>query len=38
MVLKNKFPCGEELKNVVRKELLDRKYSESIINEWLDYI
>ena len=38
MVLKNKFPSGEELKNAVKKELYERQYSESIINEWLDYI
>ena len=38
MGLKNKFPSGEELKDVVKKELLERQYSESIINEWFDYI
>ena len=37
MRLKNKY-SGEELKNVVRKELYERQYSDSIINEWLDYI
>ena len=38
MALKNKFTNEEELKDAVKKELLDRQYSESIINEWLDYI
>ena len=34
MAFKNKFPNGQEqLKDAVRKELLDRQYSESIINE-----
>jgi len=37
MALKNKFH-GDQLMEAVRKELLDRQYSESIINEWLDYI
>ena len=37
MSLKNKFP-DEQLRDAVKKELLDRQYSESIINEWLDYI
>ena len=37
MGLKNKF-TNEELRNAIRKELLDRQYSESIINEWFDYI
>ena len=37
MTLKNKFP-DEQLRDAVKKELLDRQYSESIINEWLDYI
>jgi len=37
MRLKNKF-ADEELKEAVKKELFDRQYSESIINEWLDYI
>ena len=36
--LKNKFPSGEELRDAVKKELYERQYSESIINEWLDYI
>ena len=35
--LKNKF-SGDQLMTAVRKELLDRHYSETIINEWLDYI
>ena len=38
MGLKNKFSSGEELRNAVRKELYERQYSESIINEWLNYI
>ena len=38
MRLKNKFPCGEELKDAVKKELYERQYSESIINEWIEYI
>ena len=40
MGLKNKFPSGDQnkIKDAVRKELLDRQYSESIINEWLVYI
>ena len=38
MELKNKYPCGEELSDAVKKELYERQYSESIINEWLDYI
>ncbi len=37
MSLKNKFH-DEQLRDAVRKELLDRQYSETIINEWLDYI
>jgi len=37
MSLKNKF-SGDQLKDAVKKELLDRQYSETIINEWLDYI
>ena len=37
MGLKKKFN-DNELKDAARKELLDRQYSESIINEWLDYI
>ena len=39
MALKDKFPDDQEqLKDAVRKELLDRQYSETIINEWLIYI
>ena len=38
MGLKNKFPSGEELRDAVKKELYERQYSESIINEWIDYI
>ena len=39
LILKNKFASDQEqLRDAVRKELLDRQYSESIINEWLDYI
>ena len=37
MGLKNKF-TNEELRNAVKKELLDRQYKQSIINEWIDYI
>jgi len=37
MALKDKF-VEEELKKEVKKELLDRQYSETIINEWLTYI
>jgi hypothetical protein len=37
MALKDKF-SGDQLMMAVRKELLDRQYSETIINEWLDYI
>ena len=36
--LKNKFPSDEELRDADRKELLERKYSKTIINEWLNYI
>ena len=38
MGLKNKFASGEELRDAVKKELVERQYSESIINEWLEYI
>ncbi len=39
MTLKNKFPSDQDqLRDAVRKELLDRQYSETIINEWLNYI
>ena len=37
MVLKNNF-LEDQLMLVVKKELLERQYSESIINEWFDYI
>jgi Leucine-rich repeat (LRR) protein len=37
MSLKDKF-ADKELSDAVRKELQDRQYSETIINEWLDYI
>ena len=37
MSLKNKFH-DEQLRDTVRKELLDRQYSETVINEWLEYI
>ncbi len=35
--LKNKYN-DEHLKDAVKKELLERQYSEAIINEWLEYI
>ncbi len=35
--LKNKYN-DEQLKDAVKKELLERQYSEAIINEWLEYI
>jgi Leucine-rich repeat (LRR) protein len=38
MGLKNKFPSGDQLKEEVKKELLDRQYNELIINEWISYI
>jgi hypothetical protein len=39
MTLKNKFHKDQkQLKDAVRKELIDRQYSETIINEWIDYI
>ena len=38
MGLKNKFASSEELREAVKKELYERQYSESIINEWIDYI
>ena len=39
MTLKNQFGCDQnQLKGAVRKELIDRHYSETIINEWIDYI
>ncbi len=37
MSLKTKFN-DEQLKEGVKKELLERQYSEAIINEWLEYI
>jgi len=37
MELSNKFEGGL-LKEAVRKELLERQYNESIINEWIEYI
>ncbi len=37
MSLKNKYD-DEQLKEAVKKELLERQYSEAIINEWLEYI
>jgi hypothetical protein len=37
ITLKNKFH-DEQLRDAVKKELLDRQYSEIIINEWLYYI
>ena len=37
MSLKNKY-YGDQLKNAVKKELIERQYSEAIINEWLEYI
>ena len=38
MSLKNKIFDTEQLKEAIKQELLDRKYSDSIINEWLEYI
>ena len=39
MALKNKFSSDQEqLKDAVKKELLERQYSETVINEWLAYI
>ena len=39
MVIKNKFADDQDkIKDAVKKELYERHYSESIINEWLDYI
>ncbi len=37
MSLKNKYE-DEQLKEAVKKELIERQYSEAIINEWLEYI
>ncbi len=38
MSLKNKLFDEKQLKEAVKKELLERQYSEAIINEWLEYI
>ena len=38
MSLKNKISNDYELKEAVKKELTERQYSESVINEWLEYI
>ncbi len=38
MNLKNNISDNKQLKDAVKKELLDRQYSEAIINEWLEYI
>jgi hypothetical protein len=35
--LKTRFE-GEELKEAVKRELQERKYSEEIIEEWIGYI
>jgi hypothetical protein len=37
MSLKNKY-IDDELKYQVKKELVERQYSESIIEEWLEYL
>ena len=37
IALKDKF-SGDQLMEAVRKELQDRQYNETIINEWFDYI
>ena len=37
MAFKKKF-AGEELRDAVKKELYERQYNESIINEWIEYI
>ena len=37
MSLKNKY-CNDELKDQVKKELIERQYSEIIIEEWLEYL
>jgi hypothetical protein len=37
MSLKNKF-SGDKLKEQVKKELIERQYSASIITEWLNYL
>ncbi len=36
--LKNKISDENQLKGAVKKELIERHYSEAIINEWLEYI
>ncbi len=36
--LKNNISDEKQLKVTVKKELLERQYSEAIINEWLEYI
>ena len=36
--LKNKITNDHELKESVKKELLDRNYNEIVINEWLNHI
>ena len=38
ITLKNKISNVDELKEAVKKELTERQYSESIIDEWLEYI
>jgi hypothetical protein len=38
MSLKNKYFDNNELKDQVKKELLDRQYDNKIIEEWLEYI
>ncbi len=36
--LKNNISDEKQLKVTVKKELIERQYSEAIINEWLEYI
>ncbi len=36
--LQNKISDNNELKVAIKKELIERQYNETIINEWLDYI
>ena len=38
MSLKNKYVDNNELKDQVKKELLDRQYDNKVIDEWLEYI
>ncbi len=38
MSLKTKIFDEKQLKDTVKKELLERQYNEAIINEWLEYI